>query len=829
LIKLVSENNKNVRGIMMKKSLRLILLTALLFTLTLAANSAFAMLKVNVMPSGTNSQANIWDSKGPYTWPGNNLELWGNVSYDGAGTLSYTWNFGAGEGFVGPLTVTNRNNIAASHVYAGQGSFVATLTVTDGTDTDSDTVFIDVVPQTLAVRKNLAIQKGLKYLYTSRGTIPASSYGCAMNYWNTYATAGTGLALMAFMNHGHLEINDPDADIYAKVVEEGLNYYFYDFSVQSAATMDNTNFKDSDINGNGKKHAGYTNNMYHVGIAAMTIAATATPNAVVRSCANASIAGRTYKSVLEDVVDYIAYAQQEGTSGYAGGWRYGANYGSSDGSVTQWPALGLGEAQGPPWNIIAPAWVKTRMGYWNNYDQNPSSGGFGYTGPYDWVNVAKTGAGIAGMSYSGTGGNLTNAVNYLNNNWGATGYDYGNKGDHYAMYAVKKGMEFAGLSTVGGHDWQAEYDQWLVDNQNGAGYWPGSVRIDAGQLSTAFGLLVLAPLEACKPLANAGSDQNVGAGVAVSFDGSASTHTCPDTSSIETYEWDFDYDGVNFDVDYTGPTALNLGGYTIPNGTDTQDYIIALKVTDTQGKTGFDTLVVTVDNGNLAPTANPGGPYLGAVGEDITLNGAASFDQNSISGSNPILNPATTSGYDEIVRYQWDIDGDGIFGTEDDSPVEPEGVSAVVNFGPNFIGTQTVGLKVTDSFGKTAAQSTLTTTVAVSNLFPVSYELVSNIYNRVTRKWTVTWKMNLINEGNAAATAVSAVMTPSSIPPGVTVSDANLSWTGAIDPGETQPSSDTFQYTYARGIAGPDLTQITWDIQFTDNLGTQHVVRNIPQ
>lgn len=809
----------------MKKSLRLILLTALLFTLTLAANSAFAMLKVNVMPSGTNSQANIWDSKGPYTWPGNNLELWGNVSYDGAGTLSYTWNFGAGEGSVGPLTVTNRNNIAASHIYASQGSFVATLTVTDGTVTDTDTVFIDVVPQTLAVRKNLAIQRGLKYLYMNHSSTTYS--GCQAYYWNTNTTAGTGLALMSFMNHGHLEINDPDSDIYAETVQNGLNYYFYHFSGEMTATAaPTTEYTDSDINGNGKKHYGYTNNMYHVGIAAMTIAATNTPDAIVRDCANSTIRGRTYKSVLEDVVDFIAYAQKEGTSGAAGGWRYSANYGNSDGSVTQWPVLGLGEAQNSPWNITAPAWVKTRMGYWNSYDQN-ANGGFGYTYYNDWVNVAKTGAGIAGISYSGTG-NLSAAVNYINTNWGATSYDYGNKGDHYAMYAVKKGMEYAGLSTVGTHDWQAEYDQWLVDNQYSGGNWPTSVRIGDYYLTTSFGLLVLAPLEACKPLANAGSDQNVGVGVAVSFNGSASTHTCPDTSSIATYQWDFNYDGVNFDVDYTGPTALNPVGYTITNGTGTQDYIVALKVTDTQGKTGFDTLVVTVDNGNTAPTANPGGPYLGAVGEDITLNGSASFDENSEYGSNPIENPATTSGYDEIVRYQWDIDGDGIFGT-DDSPDEPEGVTAVVNFGPAFIGTQTVGLKVTDSFGKTAAQSTLTTTVAVSNLFPVSYELVSNIYNRVTRKWTVTWKMNLINQGNAAATAVSAVMTPSSIPPGVTVNDNNLSWDGSIDPGETQPSSDTFQYTYARGIAGPDLTQITWDIQFTDNLGTQHVVRNIPQ
>ena len=155
---------------------------------------------------------------------------------------------------------------------------------------------------------------------------------------------------------------------------------------------------------------------------------------------------------------FIAYAQKEGTSGYAGGWRYTPNYAQSDNSASQWPALGLGEAERAPWGISAPAWVKTRLPIWINYSQH-SSGGFTYYPNYyaynsGWVNIAKTGAGIIEMVYAGSGGNLTNAVNYIATNWGTTAYDLGNIGDHYAMYAVKKGMEYADLSTVGGHDWQ---------------------------------------------------------------------------------------------------------------------------------------------------------------------------------------------------------------------------------------------------------------------------------------------------------------------------------------------------------------------------------------
>ncbi|MDY7032862.1 MAG: PKD domain-containing protein [Thermodesulfobacteriota bacterium] len=797
--------------------------------LVLTAGIATADLRVNVMPNGSTTQANIWDSKGPYTWPGNALELWGNVEYDGADPLTYTWNFGAGEGSASG-TVTDPKNIAETHTYANTGSYVATLTVTDGTESDTDTVYIDVVPQSLDVEVNLAIQRGLKYLYMHNGTTTVN--GCSACYWDgyysTYYRPGyTGLAVLAFENHGHLEINDPDQDIFAETVERGLNYLFA-YMYGTSATMDDTAYTDSDINGNGRKVYCGNTNMYIVGITTMAIAGTASPGSIVRDCGSTEVRGKPYIEVLEDMVDFIAYAQREGTSGNAGGWRYSPNYGSSDNSVSQWPALGVGEAERAPWSINAPAWVKTRLQIWINYSQC-STGGFGYTSACYWTNCAKTGAGIIEMVYAGGGGNLTNAVNFIANNWGSTSSDYGNIGDHYAMYAVKKGMEYANLSTVGGHDWQEEYNQWLVNNQYSSGTWPSSVRIGSGNDSCAFGLLVLAPLEVCKPLAYAGVDQEVTENNDVTFDGTGSTHTCPDDYSIALYEWDFDYDGINFDVDATGPVVTKDGGYTITNGTDTQDFTVALRVTDNQSpaKGSTDTLIVTVTNGNVAPVADPGGPYLGGVGEDIPLNGSGSRDDNEESGPNPIWNTLKDK-WDEIELYQWDIDGDGLYGNED-SPADPEGVTVIVNFGPDFIGTKTVGLKVTDSFGRSAAQSAQVTTVAVSDLFPISYELVYKQYNRRCRCWCYAWRVTILNDGNGAATEVTAALTPDSVPDGVTVIDDSVSWDGSIDPGEEQLSEDEFRYNVDRGASDPDMTQMTWEIEFTDALGTRHVVRNVPQ
>ena len=817
---------------MMKKKYTRTLVAGLALTAGVAmASNVLADLRVNVMPSGISGPVDSWDS-GPYTWPANTLELWGNVVYDGADTLTYTWDFGAGEGSTSG-TVGDRNNIATSHAYPN-GSFIATLTVTDGTETDSDTVSIDVVPQSLGVEKNLTIQKALRYQYQTR--VSTTVNGEQGYYWHgqTSSITDAALAVLAFENHGHLGNNDADEDIYAETVQGGLNYMFAYGGCTPASATD----PDSDINGNGEKCYLYTTNLYELGINTMAVAGSASPSETVGPAGSAAIAGKTYQELLEDMVDYIAYAQEYRTyySGY-GGWRYGANYGSSDNSVTQWPVLALGEAERAPWNINAPAFVKTRMASWLDSSSQASDGGFGYTNQ-SYRNVAKTGAGIAGLAYAGLtdvpwygGTKLSKAIDFIDTYWNTyTGgwlYHY-HMGYHYATYAVKKGMEFADQPLVGARDWQEEYDQWYVDHQYASGSWPNGYWIGNAYTNAAFGLLVLAPLEICKPIADAGVDQEASEGDTVVLDGTGSTMSSPGCANIVSYEWDCEYDGVTFSVDDTG--AVGQCVYAINNGTDTQDFTAALRVTDdhSPAKTDIDTATITITNGNVAPVADPGGPYSGGVGTDITLDGSASSDINACDSSLglPCLD-------DFIASYQWDLDGDGLYGTED-SPAEPEGVSATVNFG-TFIGTKTIGLKVTDSFGRSAAQSADVTTVALSDLFPASYELVSKTYNRRTRMWTVSWRMNIYNDGNAEATEVSAYWTADSIPVGVTVLDDTVSWTDpddVIDPGETQLSGDadpSFSYSYSRYSNPPDLTQITWDIEFTDALGTRHVVRGILQ
>ena len=87
------------------------------------------------------------------------------------------------------------------------------------------------------------------------------------------------------------------------------------------------------------------------------------------------------------------------------------------------------------------------------------------------------------------------------------------------------------------------------------------------------------------PVADAGEDQTVGIGQVVTLHG---TGIDPDVDGrIALYEWDFDGDGV---FDYQSTTSgVVTHSYDGP-GT----YKARLRITDTQGATGFDMVVITV-------------------------------------------------------------------------------------------------------------------------------------------------------------------------------------------------------------------------------------------
>ena len=110
-------------------------------------------------------------------------------------------------------------------------------------------------------------------------------------------------------------------------------------------------------------------------------------------------------------------------------------------------------------------------------------------------------------------------------------------------------------------------------------------------------------------------------GQTIDFDASGSWHDRPDRSIVQ-YEWDFHYDG-SFNPEASSAT---------PSAGFTYDafgvYNVMLRVTDdnSPAKRDFldEPLVITVDQGNQAPTADAGGPYVVEAGSGIVLDGSGS-------------------------------------------------------------------------------------------------------------------------------------------------------------------------------------------------------------
>ena len=105
----------------------------------------------------------------------------------------------------------------------------------------------------------------------------------------------------------------------------------------------------------------------------------------------------------------------------------------------------------------------------------------------------------------------------------------------------------------------------------------------------AFELQVSTPINT-PPTADAGGPYAVDEGGSISLDGSGSTDPDQDPSTL-TYEWDFDYEGMSFDVDATGVSpTFSATGFDAPT-----TVTVALRVTDAEGAEDIAISVVNVE------------------------------------------------------------------------------------------------------------------------------------------------------------------------------------------------------------------------------------------
>lgn len=156
-----------------------------------------------------------------------NVVVWGVTDQGG----NYTLDCGNGTSFNGP--VVDGSYIAHVCNYGAQGTFTATLSSdTDGVVASSDVSVFDGAGLTSedlrGVRINMAIEDGLRYLWTTQTSRQANFPGSTTTDWGgSWPVSATALATLAFENQGYTLPNDNSAPtgLYEKyIVRRGLNY-----------------------------------------------------------------------------------------------------------------------------------------------------------------------------------------------------------------------------------------------------------------------------------------------------------------------------------------------------------------------------------------------------------------------------------------------------------------------------------------------------------------------------------------------------------------------------------------------------------------------------
>ena len=264
---------------------------------------------------------------------------------------SGTWDPGDGSG-PQAINVSNSRVLQLAHVYTGAigQPFTATVSVSDGTNTFTDTFKVEIAPNNVQTKGNMAIDHGLWNLHKSLALIGSNQGNWAESHG--YPETSTSSAVQAFEINGHRPGGDPTHDPYVANASRGLNWLLA--SLRSGATSLNGT-DNPDGNGNGK-WLGPGNQPNHesyiAGQLADAIVASGTPDAVA-TVGNADVMGRMYKNILQDMLDGYANGATS-----TGGLEYTFSRLYNDSSASHWWAIAVLAAE--TWDLDAPAWLKTR-------------------------------------------------------------------------------------------------------------------------------------------------------------------------------------------------------------------------------------------------------------------------------------------------------------------------------------------------------------------------------------------------------------------------------------------------------------------------------------
>jgi fimbrial isopeptide formation D2 family protein len=339
---------------------------------------------------------------------------------------------------------------------------------------------------------DVAINRGVAWL--------AAQQNSSTGYWQDTSTVGsTGFALVKLEERA-FELGytpfDPNY-LYKLNVEKGLAYLFSQVSIISISNQLHGN-PDTDGDGIGIYINSGSRTTYETGIVMMAIAASRAPDRIVNS-PGSPVNGWTYKKVLQEMVDFMAFGQCDSGTG-RGGWYYYQNTGSADNSNSGYAASGLGYAESPRYgfNCAVPQFVKDELKIWIDYvqtDGGDDDGGSGYAGPGS-ANILRTGNLVFQMTFAGISLedlNMQRALAYIGRKWNDTsGSGWGN--NCQAMYCTTNGLQYSCINTIvvngSPRVWYSDFADALVNAQQSAGYWSGSP-FGGNVLGTEWALLTL--------------------------------------------------------------------------------------------------------------------------------------------------------------------------------------------------------------------------------------------------------------------------------------------------------------------------------------------------
>ena len=641
---------------------------------------------------------------------------------------SATWDPGDGAG-PQPVSINNPLVLEYNHVYTGANGapFTATLSATLANGAIvTDTFKVVVLTKTLDVEANMAIDRGLWYLHKqlsyqqSAGVFPyryMDPDGNAIAYQADQAPpAATASMIQAMEINNHRASGNRSIDPYVDDVARGLNYitghlFALGIGPQGAG--------DPDTNGNGiGLYADGGSPIYVTGQLADALVASGTPDAIAHTGDPTWVKGRTYKDLVQDIMDLYWWGQADPTdpswgsvNAKRGGWRYNLNDQDSDSSTAQWAAI-AGLAGRDVWGIPVPAFVyQQNLEGWLKYDQIYDGSGVGNDGRFGyadagWVfsdGMADTPSGLVQMIFDSVDATTSPATDdesrfqaalkYMARTW-ATNNTLHNEMNIYGMFATAKVMRLAQPSPilslgdsangVADFDWYRNDPaipcvtdpSWgavtctptgpvgiardLINNQGGdgafhAGNWLGTT------LSTDFAIIILSPtIFELGPTAVCDANPSVVAiGSPVDFSGAGSFHNNTDGAhSVTGWSWNF-ADGDIADGVTASHSFSALGTYSVQ-----------LTVTDNNGLTASTSCPVSVIDGNLPPTVNINGPYQFC---------ATGLKQLHVTASDPEGGP---------ISIAWDLTDPVNFGA-----VDATGATATFTGG---VGNYDIGVQVTD-------------------------------------------------------------------------------------------------------------------------------------